>query len=150
MKIENKDNKRPLTPEQEAFCLAYTTRGENAKNGTFSYAFAYNYDLPKRENGEIDTTSGDYRTCQACASKLLLSPNISARIKEIYLEKFNDISNADARIQEIIEGGKDTDAIQAVKVYNDLKQRITKKIDITTGGRPLAGLTDDELKKLAE
>ena len=146
----NNENKRPLTPEQEAFCVAFTTKGEYARNATHSYAFAYGFDLPRKENGDIDYLSKDYKTCQASASRLLLNPNIQARVKEIYTIRFNDTSEADARVQDIIEHGKDTDAIQAVKLQADLKQRITKKLDITTQGRPLAGLSDEELKKLTE
>ncbi len=145
-----KETKRPLTPEQESFCVAFTTKGEYARNATHSYAFAYGYDLPTKENGDIDYLSKDYKTCQVCASKLLLNTNIQARIKEIYIARFNDTNVADSRIQDIVEHGKDTDAIQAIKVLNDIKQRITKKIDITSAGRPLAGLSDEELEQLAK
>ena len=145
-----KAEKRPLTPEQEHFCVLYTSKGDYSKKGYKCYAEAYGHEIPTDEKGQTDFTSTPYKTCVTNASRLLIQQNISDRIKEIYIDKFNDISNADARIQDIIETGKDTDAIQAVKVLNDIKQRITKKIDITTAGRPMLALSDDELKALID
>lgn len=139
-----------ITPQNEVFCQAYTTKGETFSNAYKSYAFAYDIEIPLTQDNKINYKSNEYAVAQNGGSRLLLKNEIQARIRAILLERFADNSFADARIQEIIEGGKDTDAIQAVKVFNDLKQRITKKIDVTSGGRPLAGLTDDELKKLAE
>jgi hypothetical protein len=138
-----------LTPQQEQFVLNYTTQGIFYSNGVLSYANAYNYTLPVKENGDINTKSSEYTTCNVCACKLLQSANIQERLQEIYLAMLND-KTMDARLSEIATKGKDTDSIQALKIYNDLKQRITKKIDITTAGRPLQGLSDDELARLAE
>lgn len=137
-----------LTPQQEQFCINYTTKGEFYSNATKSYANAYDYDLPKREDGSIDTHSKDYNTCNVCATKLIQSASIQERIRAIYLEMLND-SAVDARLSEILHKGDPANSIQAIKIHNDLKQRITKKIDITTLGRPLAGLSDEELEKLA-
>lgn len=149
--MNTKDNKakRPLTPEQEQFCILYTSRGDFSGLGYKCYAEAYGYDLPLRDDGEIDTKSKDYATCRACASKLLTVPSIGERIRDIYLEKFND-KDIDARLNEIIYNGAESNSIQAIKIANDLKQRITKKVDITSGGRPLAGLSDEELQALAD
>ena len=140
-------NKRPLTPQQEKFCLAYTSQGETSGNAYKSYAFGYDYELPLTENNEMDYKSSEYRVCQVSGSRLLLNIEIQNRIRELYTEYLNEI-NVDARLSDIVKKGKDTDSIQAIKIFNDLKQRITKKIDITTSGRPLQGLSDDELQKL--
>lgn len=139
-----------LTGQQELFCQWYTTKGDTYSNNTLSYAKAYDYELPLKADGEIDTTSKEYVNCKASGSRLYFNDYIRLRIRGILLARFNDNAVADARMQEIIESGKDTDSIQAAKVLNDLKQRITKKLDITSGGRPLAGLSDEELDKLAE
>lgn len=144
------EHKRPLTPQQEHFCILYTSRGEFGRNAYKSYAEAYGFDIPLTETGGIDYKSSEYRTCSANASRLLTTPNINSRIKEIYLTKFNDSTEVDARLTEIIESGKDTDSIQAIKIHNDLKQRITKKIDITSAGRPLQSVSDEELKAMLD
>lgn len=137
-----------ITPQNETFCQAYTTKGETFSNAYKSYAFAYDIEIPRLEDNAYNYKSSEYAVAQNGGSRLLLKPEIQERIKSILLKRFEDVSFADARIQEIIENGKDTDAIQAVKVLNDLKGRITKKLDITTQGRPLSGLSDEELQAL--
>ena len=138
-----------LTPEQEQFVINYTTKGDFYSNGVLSYANAYGYALNYREDGKPDSKDNDYSTCNACASRLLQKDNIKARIQEIYLSMWNE-NAVDARVSEILHKGQEANSIQAVKIFNDLKQRITKKIDLTSGGRPLGGLTDEELDNLAK
>jgi len=137
-----------MNPQQEEFCRLYVTKGETYGSGYLSYSFAYDKPIPKTAEGVYDYKSSEYTVCQVSASRLLMQDRIQDKIKENLLKKFDE-SHADARISDIIQNGKDTDAINAVKVFNDLKQRITKKVDVTSAGRPLAGLSDDELAKLA-
>lgn len=139
-----------LTPQQLLFCKYYTTMGDTFSNATISYATAYDYELPRDINDKVIISSSEYKTCQANGSRLLLNDKIIVEKNRLLVEQFNDDTVADARINSIIVSGKDTDAIQAVKHRNDLKQRVTKKLDITTNGRPLLALTDEELAKLAE
>jgi hypothetical protein len=144
------NNSIMVTPQNEAFCRAYTTKGDTYSNAYKSYAYAYDIEIPKKEDNTIDYFSSEYKVAQNGGSRLLLKEEVQQRIKALLIERFSDYSNADARIQSIIDSGKDTDAIQAVKVLNDIKQRITRKVDITTGGRPLANLSDEELQALSE
>lgn len=141
--------KKELTPEQELFIQLYTTQGDTFSNGVISYARAYGFELPELENGYVDTKSSEYKTCKASASRLLTLDYIIARKRELLVALFNDDTVIDARLNEIVLNGKDTDAIQAIKHRNDLKQRVTKKLDVTTQGRPLAHVSDEELLKLA-
>jgi hypothetical protein len=138
-----------LTPEQEQFVRNYTSQGELYSNGVLSYASAYGYTLKIREDGKYDYTDPNYATCNACAHRLLQKDYIKKRIQEIYLALWNDEA-VDARTAEIIYKGQESNSVQAVKIFNDLKQRITKKLDITSAGRPLAGLSDEELEKITE
>lgn len=141
--------RRLIKPEHEKFCIAYTTPGEFAGNAYKAYAYAYDIEIPKREDGKYDSKSKEYQKAQSSGSRLLLHPDVQDRMKELYLEYMND-RNVDARLGEIVRRGRDTDSIQAIKIYNDLKGRITKKMDVTTGGRPFASLSDDELKAMLE
>ena len=138
-----------ITPQNEAFCIAYTTRGETFSNAYKSYANAYDIEIPLTEDSKLDYTSSEYKVAQNGGSRLLLKKEIQERVRDLLLEKLND-KEVDARLNEIILGGKDTDSIAGIKIHNELKQRITKKIDITTAGRPMLALSDDELKALAE
>ncbi len=141
--------KEILSPEMEKFCTNYTSKGDLYSNGVLSYADAYGFTLTLRDDGKPDYNHGDYRTCNTGAYRLLQRADVKARIQEIYLGLWND-NAVDARVAEIIAKGQESNAVQAVKIYNDLKQRITKKIDITSAGRPLGGLSDEELDNLAK
>lgn len=138
---------RPFTPQQERFCIAYTTPGYCAGVAYKSYAYAYDLEIPQTPDGKPDPASKEYKVAQASGSRLLLVPKIQRRIKDLYLQYLND-QDIDARLAEIVKLGRDTDAIQGIKVYNDLKQRVTKKLDVTSAGRPLVGLSDDELREM--
>ncbi len=155
------DKTKPVTPDQELFCRAYTRADtQTFSNATLSYAEAYGIDFAsldtRREidekNKEIQGTSEldkSKRYCAMAGSRLMTLDNVRARITSLMMELFNDDSIADSRIQRIILTGKDADAINAAKVRNDLKQRIVKKLDVTTQGRPLSNLSDEDLLKLA-
>ncbi len=138
-----------LTPEQEQFCINYTSKGDFYSNGVLSYADAYGFTLKLREDGKPDHTAKDYNTCNVGAVRLLQKNNVKERIQGIYLALLND-NAVDARLSEIVQKGQESNSVQAMKIYNDLKQRVVKKLDITSAGRPLAGLSDDELDKIAE
>ena len=144
------DATRPTTTfNQDMFIIAYTApRTEFWSNGVKSYAEAYGYELPLREDGNIDTKSPDYLACKANASRMLAHPEIRLKIQTELLKYFND-KVADAKVTEIMINGKDSDALNAVKMYNELKQRIIKKVDVTVAARPFAALSDEELEVLA-
>ena len=145
----NSKNPAPLTPQQELFCKWYTTKGDTFSNKTLSYAMAYDYDLPRDENDKIIVSSKPYNTCASNGSRVYFDDKVQSKIRTLLLEMLND-ATVDARLNEILIGGQEANSIQAIKIHNDLKQRITKKIDITSAGRPLQALSDDELKALAE
>ncbi len=138
-----------LTLQQELFVKLYTTKGDTFGNGVLSYSGAYDYDLPVDEKGKIITDCKEYNACKANASRLLTGDNVRVAVRNKMLELFNEVE-MDARVAEIAMNGQESNSLQAVKIFNELKQRITKKIDITSAGRPLAGLSDDELHRLAE
>lgn len=137
-----------LNPEQEMFCGAYTTPGETFCNGVKSYAVAYGYLLPLRDDGEIDTKSPEYLACKANGGRMMFNEKIRMMIQNKLLEQFND-KTVDARTSQILLNGRDSDSLQAIKMYNDLKQRVTKKVDVSVVARPLANLSDEELEAMA-
>jgi len=160
MEEEDTTQLKTLKPQQELFCRYYTEDGETFSNGYLSYAKAYNYDFATletiREKGEdnkdiLGTSEREKAegVCRASASRLLANAHIKARVKELMLEQFNQDDIADIKLTSIIIKGKDADAINAIKHRNDLKQRITKKVELTAINRPLAGLSDEELAKMA-
>ena len=147
-KIITKDTQEIiLNPEQDIFCNVYTTPGETFCNGVKSYAVAYGYILPLREDGEIDTKSPEYLACKANGGRMMFNDKIRITIQNKLLEQFND-KTVDARTSQILLSGRDSDSLTAIKMYNELKQRITKKVDVSVVARPLANLSDEELERL--
>lgn len=158
---ENTEEIKKINQEQELFCIIYTTEGETFGHGTLAYSQAYKIDFASlSEIREQDLNHKDiigtserekaYNTCKVNASRLLTNANIRERIRGLLLKSFNADEIIDAKLTSIILQGKDADAINAIKHRNDLKQRITKKVDVTTLGRPFATMSDEELLKLSQ
>lgn len=85
---------------------------------------------------EKSTYDKSYNTCSVNASKLLRNPKIQQRIIKLSNEFLND-EVIDKRLKEIAVSGEDKDSINAIKVYNDIKGRIIKRTDLTSGGEKL-------------
>jgi len=138
-----------LTPQQTEYCYYYTLKDYiTYGNATLSYAMAYSFDLPTRQDGTIDPVSKEYRVCQASSSRLSGFPMIVGQVEKIMLAKLND-NSVDSRLSSIIHVGKDTDSIQGIKIYNELKGRITRNLNLNVNARPLESITDEELEKMA-
>lgn len=116
-----------LNPKQSRFCELYASAEEFFGNGTKSYMEVYKC---------------TYTTAQANAADLLANTNICAYINSlIELSGFND-ENVDKQLNMLInQHGDPRVKVAAIKEYNVLKQRITKKVEL--------GATD-ELKEWME
>ena len=121
--------KTNLTPKQELFCRIYASDREFFGNGVQSYIEAYGVDLDKK---------GAYLVARVEASKLLTKPNILKRIDEIFEGGgLNDLF-VDKQLEKLITQDADFKSkLGAIKEYNTLKSRIQKKIDITSGNKPI-------------
>ncbi|HEV7423909.1 MAG TPA: terminase small subunit [Candidatus Paceibacterota bacterium] len=128
--------KDSLNQKQELFCRYYTENSDSFGNATLSYKLAYQKDSKPDK-------SDDY--CGMAGSRLIGNDRIKARIETLLQEQFDTDSVSDSRLMQIIVGGKDSDAINAIKHRNDLKQRITKRVELKTIDRPLTHLSDEEL-----
>ncbi len=136
-----------LTYKQELFCRYYTQNEETLMNGVLSYAEAYGFDLENMSHQMIYSTDGKevlqeseyklaYHYCGFSASRLLKNDKISRRINYLFNELMRE-EVIDAQLMKIIMKGKDNDKLGAIKHWNELKQRITKKLDLTTKGESL-------------
>jgi hypothetical protein len=131
-----------LNQKQEQFCQLYVgQKSELFGNGTQCYLEVYGwYD----ENDAQKTRRITYQTAMVNASRLLSNAKIIARINEL-LETggFND-ENVDKQHLFLINQFADLKTkIAAIREYNELKSRIQKKIDITSGGKPIGTLIDE-------
>lgn len=123
-----------LTPKQELFCRLYASDREFFGNGVQSYIEAYGVDLTKK---------GAYLVARVEASKLLTKPNILKRIDEIFEGGGLNNSYVDKQLEKLITQDADFKSkLGAIKEYNTLHSRIQKKIDITSGNKPIPILGD--------
>lgn len=113
--LEGKD----LTEQQELFCEFYAQDEELFANGVKCYMKAY--------------PDSDYNTAKANASRLLTNANILARINELLeVGPLND-AFVDKQLAMLITQNVDWSVkMQAMKEYNALKARITKKVEVST------------------
>lgn len=114
---------RQLTLKEELFCNLYTSDVECFGNGVASYVKAYNVDLTKK---------GAYKSARTLASRLLSKVDILMRIQQlleggVLNDQVVDTQLAYLIIQQLDFGAK----MAAIREYNALKARITKKIALT-------------------
>lgn len=130
-----------LPPKQELFCELFASQREFFGNGTESYIEAYNIDL---------TRKGAYAGARASASRLLTNANILARINELLETGILNDEFVDKQIAFLITQNAELGTkLGAIKEYNALKQRITKKlkVDVTNPARDVleaAGLLEQD------
>ncbi len=130
-KVELDGKVYKLTGKQELFCRLYATEREFFCNGVQSYIEAYDLDVGKK---------GTYNDAKANAYKMLTKGYILKRIDElIELHGLND-QMVDKQLEKVIAQDGDLKAkVQGIKEYNNLKARITKQVDIKSGGKSIGG-----------
>lgn len=149
-----------LTPQQEMFCRYYSQNDELFSNGTLAYAEAYDYRLDemshdrpvleKDEHGK-PTKSGDseydkaYSVCAVGASRLLRKANIQSQVTAFLNDNLKDDIVDSQMAKLIMQDRKYESKIAAIREYNKLRQRITEKTDITTGGDKIQSTVLPEL-----
>lgn len=140
--MENKPKKKRLNPKQELFCKLYASDEEFFGNGLQSYAKAYDVDLSEK---------GGVNLAKSNAYALLTKTYILDRINELLESAVLNDEFVDKQLGMLIAQNADFSAkVQAIKEYNNLKARITKKIEAKVEQtNPYAELSADELRKLA-
>jgi hypothetical protein len=131
--------KEKLNPKQEKFCQLYASDVEFFGNGVASYIEVYK---PKQKGNW-------YKSACSSASRLLRNVKACERINELLeLGGLND-QFVDKQLNFLITQHADfTNKLGAIKEYNQLKQRIKRKIDkFEEGGHATEyeNLTDEEL-----
>jgi hypothetical protein len=131
---EQTEVQKKLNPKQEMFCQLYATDREFFGNGVESYMEAYDPDR---------TEKGWYDTARANASRLLTDANILTRINELLDVTLNDAVVDKQLALVVIQNADYRSKVQAIDQYNKLKSRITSKLDITSKGKQVGGITPE-------
>lgn len=120
---ENKESaKDKLNAKQLLFC-AYYVDSETYGNGVRSYCKAYGVDY---EDAKLQSQA------RHSASMLLDNVNISKHINDLLEEGGLNNEFIDKRLLFLISQSEDkSTALQAIKEYNKLKNRITDKLEVT-------------------
>jgi hypothetical protein len=126
--IQKKDK---LTLKEDAFCRMYVTADvEFFGNGTQSYLEVYN---PSHEGKNW------YDNASAAASEMLRKPKIYNRINELLDSNGLNDQNVDKQLLFLVNQHEDKNVkAAAIREYNKLKKRITEKVDLESGGKPIA------------
>lgn len=128
-KKKEKIGKEALNIKQRKFCELYATDREFFGNGVESYSEAYDIDLSKR---------GAYKACAVSASRLLIKANILLYINKLLELKGLNNTYVDKQLELLITQNADFKTkLGAIKEYNQLMQRIIKKLDLTSAGKPI-------------
>lgn len=123
--ISKEGNPYELNDNQVEFCRLYAT-GEMRGHGVRCYAQAYNKDLEQQ---------GVYNSCKVAASHLLTQDNILSYIRDLFEDKDLNDTIVDNELAYVIKQNADFGSkVAAIKEYNALKARITKKLELSTGG----------------
>lgn len=127
--------KTGLTPQQEDFAKLYATEVEFFGNGVESYMEVYEIDKSK---------SNWYKTACSAASRLLRNVKVCQRINDLLEAGGLNDQFVDKQLGFLITQHSDfSNKLGAIKEYNQLKQRVMKKLDITSGGKPIGETLDD-------
>lgn len=119
-------NKYGLNPKQEMFCRIYSTSEEFFANGLQSYMKAYNIE-PKR-----------WRAALASSYKLLTNTHILNRVNSLLEMRGLNDTFVDKQLEFLITQNADFKSkTAAIREYNALKARITKKLDVTSDGKEM-------------
>jgi len=138
-----------LKPQHELFCQLYVKNEELFGNATLCYAEAYNYKLDTLSHEEsrdefgqlIEASEYDraYNTCSVDGSKLLRNAKVQERITKFLNEMLKD-DIVDAQLAKVIlQNDKLEPKVSAIREYNKIRQRITEKVDVTSGGERVTG-----------
>lgn len=122
-----------LNPQREFFCQLYASSREFFGNGTQSYIEAYNIDI---------TEKGAYASARTRAYELLTNSDILKRIDELMEHAVLNDQFVDKQLSFVISQNADMPSkVAAMKEYNKLKQRIVEKVDMTSKGERVKGIT---------
>jgi hypothetical protein len=144
-----------LPLKRELFCRFFTQNEKLFGNATHSYAEAYGYKLDtlstkgvysepdedgKTEKFEDSEYDKAIHVCAVEASRLLRNPEVQLRITALLNEILKD-NFVDSQLAKLIMQDAEPSAkIAAIREYNKVRQRITEKHDITSGGLPITGM----------
>lgn len=122
---ELNDNPYGLNDEQKKFCELYAI-GSMRGNGVQCYIEAYEVDI---------TQQGAYNSARANASRLLTQDSILSYIRDLFEDKDLNDTVVDNELAFVIKQNADFGSkVAAIKEYNQLKARITKKIEMQVNG----------------
>lgn len=128
-----------LTLRQQRFCELYATDRQFFGNWVQCYLEIYDIDQEQK---------GWYKTACVCASQLLSNPKVYNRINELLSSDGLNDQFIDKQLLMLISQQDDKNTkMAAIREYNNLKQRITKKIEHSWAVSVMRELSTEELEK---
>lgn len=157
-KANRKRSTKTLKQRRELFCQFFVRNSETRSNATLSYGEAFDYKLdtlPKDdavfapewvdEDGDVhggeritpSTYDKAYQVCATEGARLLKIPEIQDRITDLRNEMLED-RIVDGELEKVIMQDIElAPKLGGIREYNALRNRVQKKIDVTTNGKDL-------------
>lgn len=156
---------KALKLNQEVFCQNYSGCSDRSfmSNGVLSYLNAFNIDtvttkirykaIPKSSKNPNGRPSywdytPEYKVSKSQASILLTKPNIRLRIHQLFKILFSTDVVDNELLNAIMQMEDWKAKVQAIREYNELKGRITKKIKLSGGVK--SNLNEKQMVMIAE
>lgn len=139
MKDTKEEIQEELNEKQKAFCELYASSEEFFANGVQAYLEVYDIDRTKPNR---------YKTACVNASRLLSNAKVYNYINKILDDEWLNDNFVDKQLLFLIQQQDEKWVkLQAIKEYNNLKQRITKKIEVSWEINTLKQVPTEELLK---
>lgn len=146
-----------LKPLQELFCQYYAGYGERSlmSNGVMSYIAAFEIDTPSGRQlkkwkvgvpAYWDYTA-EYKAAKSAAHLLLTNPHIKARIYILFKTLFSSDVVDSELLSTIMQSEDKAAKVAAIREFNALKGRITKKIKLS--GELKSNIPPERLAQIA-
>lgn len=118
-----------LNAKQELFCQLYSTDREFFGNGVQTYIEVYEPNQSK---------PNWYKTACAAASRMLSNVKVAKRINELLEASGLNDMYVDKQLEFLITQHADFKSkLGAIREYNQLKQRVINRMDLTSKGEQL-------------
>ena len=127
-----------LNPNEKMFCQLYFRSGEFFGNGTWSYIRAFDFDIPLVARSYLtNKQKKQYDVARDGSSRLLAKACLIKEGDKILKSTFNAMA-VDKELNKVITQDKDrVSKVMAIKEFNQLQNRIQKKIDLTSKGEKI-------------
>lgn len=155
--------KNSLNQRQELFCKFFVFNDELRDNATLCYAEAFDYKLDElskddavyegigehRKLVEQSSYQKAYNVCGVLSHRMLKNVKVNDYLLKLRNELCTDAWLDGELVRVAMQNADLAPKIAAVKELNKLRNRITERTDITSGGEVIKSFDESQLSRIA-